>query len=478
MIIGRGEELEALEAEYAKTRPNTYAMYGRRRVGKTTILTEFCKDKPSIFLTGYTQDADAMLNDMAEEIGTFLGRKVEVDNSGDIFRLLSTISSDRKVVVVIDELPDMVRLCPAVPSQLRTFIDTKMKGLNMMIIVCGSSISSMVEELNDGEGPLFERFPIQMKVLPLRYRDARKLNPDLTEEDRIRIYCIAGGIPLYHLEFGSDPPEAGIKRMFLGRTPWGLNETTNLVSMELNPREKYMDILVAIHGGSGLKEISMNSNIPESKCSVMLDKLIFLGIVRKDVCYGMKKRTLYRISDGMIAFCFEVIQRYSSRREFFDADKTYENIREEVASFYGHRFEEVCKEYIADKYDCRSIENWWGSVPVFQNGHMVIGDDGKVVTEDGDIDIVATVRSEGANRMVLGECKFTNKPVGRKELDTLIARGDSLKEKAVEKRYVLFSRSGFSDSFRDYIGELTEPTVDLIDMEMMEEWANSPKNDG
>ena len=280
MIIGREEELKALEERYVQPRSNTYAIYGRRRVGKTTLLSEFCKDKPSIFLTGYTQDANAMLHDMAVELGSFLGREVKVEDSGDIFRILSTISSERKVVVVIDEFPDMVRLCPATPSQLRTFIDTGMKDLNLMMIVCGSSISSMMEELNDGEGPLFERFPIQMKILPLRYTDARKLNPDLPEEDRIRIYCIAGGIPLYHLEFGSDPPEAGIKRMFLGRTPWGLNETNNLVSMELQPSEKYMDILAAIHGGSTLNEISMNSNIPESKCSTMLNKLIFLGIVR------------------------------------------------------------------------------------------------------------------------------------------------------------------------------------------------------
>lgn len=476
MIIGREEELKALEERYVQPRSNTYAIYGRRRVGKTTLLSEFCKDKPSIFLTGYTQDANAMLHDMAVELGSFLGREVKVEDSGDIFRILSTISSERKVVVVIDEFPDMVRLCPATPSQLRTFIDTGMKDLNLMMIVCGSSISSMMEELNDGEGPLFERFPIQMKILPLRYTDARKLNPDLPEEDRIRIYCIAGGIPLYHLEFGSDPPEAGIKRMFLGRTPWGLNETNNLVSMELQPSEKYMDILAAIHGGSTLNEISMNSNIPESKCSTMLNKLIFLGIVRKDVCYGMKKRTLYRIDDGMIGFCLEVVQRYSNRREFFDADKAYENIRDEISSFYGHRFEDICKEYVVDNYDCRSIENWWGSVPLFRNGRMIIGDDGKVVTEDGDIDIVATARSDGANCLVLGECKFTNKPVGRKELDTLIARGDSLKERAVEKRYVLFSRSGFSDSFRDYIDEHPELRVDLVDMETMGMWAESGKD--
>ena len=237
-----------------------------------------------------------------------------------------------------------------------------------------------------------------------------------------------------------------------------------------------MDILAAIHGGSTLNEISMNSNIPESKCSTMLNKLIFLGIVRKDVCYGMKKRTLYRIDDGMIGFCLEVVQRYSNRREFFDADKAYENIRDEISSFYGHRFEDICKEYVVDNYDCRSIENWWGSVPLFRNGRMIIGDDGKVVTEDGDIDIVATARSDGANCLVLGECKFTNKPVGRKELDTLLARGDSLKERAVEKRYVLFSRSGFSDSFRDYIDEHPELRVDLVDMETMGMWAESGKD--
>lgn len=473
MFIGREKELKALEHEYSKPGSNTYAVYGRRRVGKTALLLEFCKRKPSIFLTGYQNYEHDMFRYMEEAISDYLGEKATINESGDLFRILSSIKTEEKIVVVVDEFPDMARLCPATPSQLRTFIDTKMGDLNMMMIICGSSISAMLEELNDGGGPLFGRFPIQVKILPLKYTEARKLNPGLSEEDRMRVFCISGGLPSYHIGFGSDTPEAGIKRMFLGVSPWGLIDTNGLTAMELNPHRKYSEILSNIHSGSTASAIAAESKMGEAECIRLLNNLIFLGMVRKDVCFGMKKRTLYRISDGMIDFCYEIIRRYSCRMDFFDEDRAYENIREEVSSFYGHRFEEICKEYVADNYECRTIEDWWGAAPVFQNGIMVRDDDGKVVTEDGDIDIVARARSGDVNYLLLGECKFTNKPVGRKELETLIMRSESLNERSIEKRYVLFSRSGFSDSLRDYLDEHSKPVVDLVDMDTMERWAES-----
>ena len=98
--------------------------------------------------------------------------------------------------------------------------------------------------------------------------------------------------------------------------------------------------------------------------------------------------------------------------------------------------------------------------------------DGKAVTEDGDIDLVALV-DDGFERLLLGECKFTNKPVGRNEVDTLKARADVIREWPGNRRFIVFSRSGFSDYLKEHLEDEPDPGLRIVDMDDMREWAES-----
>lgn len=472
-LIGRSAELRALEDIYSREKPKTCAIYGRRRVGKTALLRKFCEDKPNLFLTVEGSDDETVLESLSYQIGEYLNDDTfRLDTARDLVRFLDTLQPSEKMVVVIDEFPDLAKHHPSFPSILRTFIDMKLDDRNMMLIVCGSSISGMIKELNDGDGPLFNRFMLQLRVKPLPYIEARKLNPGLPEEDRMRIYAIASGIPLYHIMFGSDPPDIGIKKLFIGPAPWAELEADRVISLELKPTERYDAILGRIRGGETFTRLMESTGLNRPLCAQALKELMLLGFVRKDTCFGMKKKILYRIDDGLLAFRYDVLKRYGEKVNRLDADEAYAMIKQDVNTFYGHRFERICAEYIQSTERCMSIGPWWGSVPQMVAGMMKRDENGKVVTEEGDLDIVAVV-DDGLQRLLVGECKFTNKPVGRNEVDLLKERADVIREWPANRRYVIFSRSGFSDHLRNHLEDCPDPDLKLVTMDDMEKWAEA-----
>ncbi len=472
-LIGREIELKALEDLYSRDRPKTCAIYGRRRVGKTALLKKFCEGKPNLYLTVEGSDEKAVLESLSCQIGEQLGDDgFQLSTARDFVRFIDSLEPEKKMVVVIDEFPELAKHHPSFPSILRTFIDTKLDDKDLMLIVCGSSISAMIAELNDGEGALFNRFMLQMRVRPLPYREARKLNPGLSEEDRMRIYAIASGIPLYHIMFGNDSPETGIKKLFMGPAPWAELEADNVLSLELRPVERYDAVLGRIRGGETFTKIMESTGLPRAVCAQALKELMLLGLVRKDVCFGTKKKILYRIDDGLLAFRYDVLKKHGDKIHGWDADRTYAMIKQDVDSFYGHRFERICAEYIQSTESCISIGSWWGSVPEMVAGKMMRDENGKAVTEEGDLDIVAVV-DDGFQRLLVGECKFTNKPVGRKEVDLLKGRADVIREWPANRRFIIFSRSGFSDYLRSHLEEEPDPELKLVTIDDMERWAES-----
>ena len=265
-FIGRKEELAQLERYFNSDTINTCAIFGRRRVGKSALIDRFCEDKPSVKFNLSGTDPEKMLDHIAMDISKYTGDSLESVRSGirDFDGLIMFLASMRPVertVIVLDELPDAVNCFKDVPASLMRYIDGDMKNQNVFLIVCGSSISAMTRELNDSKKPLFQRFPIQMQLLPMPYDDARRFHPGLSEDDIIRMYAIASGIPLYHkLMSAYDSPRDAIIDLLLGETPPLFNESRNLLSMEVSPESTYNTILTLLGGGTtDVKELAEKS---------------------------------------------------------------------------------------------------------------------------------------------------------------------------------------------------------------------------
>ena len=480
-FIGRKEELEQLERYFNSDTINTCAIFGRRRVGKSALIDRFCEDKPNIKFNLSGTDSEKMLDHIAMDISRHTGDDPESVRSGirdfdDLVRFLSSLEPTEQTVVVLDELPDAVSCFKDVSASLMRYIDGDMKNQNVFLIVCGSSISAMMRELNDSKRPLFQRFPIQMQLLPMPYDDARRFHAGLPEDDIVRMYSIASGIPLYHkLMSAYDSPRDAIMDLLLGETPPLFNEARSLLSIEVSPESTYNSILTLMgRGTSDVKELAEKSELSKTRCREVLDDLRFLGIVAERRSYGKAKKTQeFYIKDGFLDFFYSIMAGNEALLEW-DREDAYETLRGKIESFYGRRFEEVCAQYIRSTERCRWVGKWWGKVPIRdEDGALVRNEDGKMATTDTDIDIVANVVRGDAVFTVMAECKFTKWRCGENELRELMEVSEKALLGGENVLYFIFSRSGFTQKLIETADIRSDLRIKLISLDDIREWAES-----
>ena len=473
-FIGRSRELSRLNELYEMPRSNTCAVFGRRIIGKTTLLHRFCEGKPSLFVTAPGISPELTWNALSRKLSRSLGREVRIDDTYDLIDAFCSLDNDRKTAIVLDEFPLLAEVDPSAPPVLKEFIDHEMKEHDLMLILCGSSMRAMGEHLNDGDAPLFRRFPVQIRLDPLTYPESRGFHPGLTEEDMIRMYSVCSGIPAYHEYMSGMSVRNGISSGFMEEPALLRTEAENVMSMELKPKDAYGSILAAMRDGEAKVTSMMNvTGYSRQTCLNAMENLVTLGTVRKEICYGKTNKQKFVLTDGFIDFNYEVIAGTEPYNRFTRDEDTFDTFQDRIASFFDHRFEEVCRQYVSGTEKCRWIGKWWGSVPRLEDGAIVRDESGKAVTDDTDIDIVAEAMNGVNVDLILCECKFTRRKTGMRELEELVNRGMSVRKGHQNKRYILFSRSGFTDDLIEYLEDHPGLRAKLVGMDDIRKWAES-----
>ena len=478
-FIGRKRELSRLEEYYSSEYPQTCAIYGRRRCGKTSLVQEFCKDKPHLSIDLQGTSAEGILRQIADSLAEFTGKprdgfREEIREFSDLIEFLKTLEPEERLVVFLDELPDAVDKLDEVAPLLKKYIDDRLKRQNIFLIVCGSSISGMIREINGEDRPLFQRFPVQLRVRPLSYPESRLFHPEFDEADRIRAYAIASGIPQYHLLLKGPSLEEGIKRNFLGDIAPLRLESDSFLAREFPGWTVHERVISSIaNGASTLKVIAEKTDMSKTNCSDILRRLELVDIVDRRIPYGKsEKSTKFRISDGFVSFQYEVINRNLSLAQSNNVDEAYELMGEDISSFYGHRFEDVCMQYLADTRMCRWTGNWEGRVPVLdEDGSVEKDESGRILTEDADIGIVAKVVDGEMRYVVAGECKFTRRRSGVNEYRELVRRASHAIKDSDNVRYIMFSRSSFTDELVEMAEDRPGLRLELVTLEDISAWA-------
>ncbi|MCL1810778.1 MAG: ATP-binding protein [Methanomassiliicoccaceae archaeon] len=435
-LIGREKELDWLNGLFSKRGPETCAVYGRRRVGKTALLTQFCADKEAFFFTasqGSTEE-DTLRN-FTEAMGLFAGHDVGgAKTFSGALRKFGDLIGERKTVMVIDEFPYLTRSLPGSASDLQAFIDRGMKSTNLFLIVCGSSISAMRSEIDDKEKPLMGRFMNRTELKPLPFSECRKFHTGLSDTENMAFYMVLGGVPMYHRMTEGRTFEEAVTDGFLSGFPFLSEEALSIIYRELPRSDDILKILDAIAGGAVVqKEIVEKTGIAQSLCSIHLSSMEFLGIIGKDTpMANSPKRPVYRIHDSLLSFYFSLIRKRPAFAGGADPKVAFERLEQMIDSHLGHEFEKVCREYLASKIPCVEIGRWWGR----------IGD------EDTDIDIVAIATDGKMDCTVFAECKYSKWAVERSVLEKLKYRSQYAKG-TMNCRYVLFSRSGFDKDLQE-----------------------------
>lgn len=468
MFVGRETELKFLNERYMEKSGQLIVLYGRRRVGKTETLREFCRDKPHVFFS-CTQTTDRVqLRNFSVRMlkeGIPAGKYIsEFEDWEKALRaVLDLPYGEKKKLLVIDEFPYMCRGNRSIPSVLQNLWDSELRDSNVMIILCGSAMSFIEKELLAEKNPLYGRATGIYKMKEMGFYDAVKFFPHYSARDKVLAYAVLGGIPHYLKQWS---PELSIgeniKRNILTKGCVLYSEVEFLLHQELRETSIYNSIIEAVAlGSTRLNDISQKSLVEDtSKTSVYLKNLIELGIVEREFSVDAKlkehansNRGIYRLTDNFFRFWYAFGFGNYSQLEDGDADGVYEYvIKPALHEFTSYAFEDVCREFVRGmqkknqlSFRYAKMGRWMGKTTVRDEKAV----NGLRIAET-EIDILCIDRN--AEEYLVGECKFKGTPFSYSEYLNTMAKLTPLKKKA-EFHYALFSENGFDKRIIDSAAE-------------------------
>lgn len=443
IFIGREKELAELNDLYAQNKFQLFVLYGRRRVGKTTLLNEFCKNKPSIFYSAEQSNSKLNLEKFSKLVFDFY-REDTLEPFSSWENALTYINErqkDNRLILVIDEFPYLVKKNRALLSELQHLIDHKLKNSNLFIVLCGSYMGFMEKEVLGSKSPLFGRRTGQLHMKPFSYQTSIQFLDGFSNEDKLKLYGAFGGTPLYLQQVNNnDSFEDNIKKAFLRVTAYLYEEPLLLLRQEVQEPGVYSAIIEAIASGyTKANEISTKVGEDSAKCIKYIQTLCELGILYKETPFGEKessRKSIYGISDLMFRFWYRYVFANRTLIETGAQQAVWEKrIEPDYNSYMGIVFEKVCADYlISQNADGKmpilftSIGRWWGTNPKTHGQE--------------EIDLIAC----DGNDYLICECKWRNEKTDSAVLDGLKAKADVFNKNRDNTWYILFSKSGFTDS--------------------------------
>lgn len=446
MFYCREEELRVMNRRYEKGRFECIVLYGRRRVGKTALINEFCKGKPTIYFSALNASSQENLEALSKAIDTFRNPESSsvptYRSYGDALDAITALAAEKRLVFVIDEYPYLAKAEKSISSRLQHIIDHQWQSSRIYLVLCGSSMSFMENQVLGYESPLYGRRTAQFKLQALTYRETAVFHPKLSASDQALLYGVTGGIPHYinKLEVENNLDEALLENLF-NTSGYLFEEPENLLKQELREPAIYNSVICAVAGGaSRSNEISTKVGVESGVCAKYLKVLLDLGILKKETPITEKpgRQTIYTIEDNFFRFWYRFVPRNMSvisagrmRQVYAKAVKPY------YPDYMGLVFEKMCREYLLRYAEdlpilLRDVGQWWGTDP----GQR----------KEVQIDIVGTPVEGG--EYLIGSCKYRNEKIGIEELE-LLRRYASVFRTNGNFHYYIFSKGGFTPALQD-----------------------------
>jgi len=439
VFINREVELAFLEQKWNEPKAQFIVLWGKRRVGKTELTRQFIKGKPHVYFLSESTNEKEQLSRLSQSLGRFFGEPL-LETRGftgweECFSYVK--AKDRRFVLVIDEFPYLIYSNPAVTSLFQKAWDEYWSGGNIFLILLGSSISMMENEVMGYRSPLYGRRTGQWRVDPMRFEEIGRFRKGKTFDDRISHFAVAGGIPAYWLMF--DPKAAfedNLKNGVLRKGEMLYDEVEFILREELREPRYYFALLQAIaQGKRKLSEIVNATGMTQPVANKYLGVLADLKIVERELPVTEKmplksKKGLYRIIDEFFRFWFRFVFTRRGELEMGRIGEVMTDIHKGLPGHLGGVYENVAAETVRAHtrlfFPFSAVGRWW---------------------EKGEeIDVVGV--NEDLDSILFCEVKWSTKPIGTDIYEDLKRKALQVEWGSPKRKefFCLFGKKGFTEA--------------------------------
>ena len=458
-FFGRREELAELERRFKSGRFELGVVYGSRRIGKTSLLKKFVKDKASF----YFQAKESNELDNRTAFSLAVNRLIGVPYNfvypsySDGFDALLKYADGKPFVIVIDEVAFIAGSDKGFLSELQYNVDHKFKDTEVKLILSGSTISFMVDILKNKRGPLFQRSTFVMNLKKLVYSEALEFFDGLSADETIRYLSIFGERPFY-LEMidKSRSFDENVINLLFSRYGNLVDAPDKVLPSASKDQNTYNTILKAIaHRKRTNKEIAEYIGKDPNYVAAYLPRLIDNEIIEKRESFNKnQKMNYYEISDNLIRFWYRFV--FDNREEILtDMGRViYSAYKEDIDLFVSAGFEDVALSYLTEKNVKGELEYYYEVIRGYKVDNSKLG-------RSIELDGLAKGIGKAKDRLLVAECKYRQKKLSLAVLDHL---KESLSIFPAEHYDIyLFSKTGFADD----ILSVDDPQIRLITIEDM-----------
>lgn len=419
-FVDRIEETARLRDALSREKSSLVVVYGRRRLGKSTLIKRVLSDGDVYFLADRSegQHQRILLAKVVAQVFPDFD-KLTYPDWESLFRAVN-YRTDKRFTLCLDEFPYLVEQSPELPSVLQKLVDEKQLKYNL--VLCGSSQNMMYGLFLDSTAPLYGRADEIMRLTPIRLPYIQEAL-DLDAVSSVEEYAVWGGVPRYwELRENRNSLSDALWHNILSINGTLYEEPIKLFQDDVKDIVKTSTIMSYIGSGANrLSEIAARCNEPATNLSRPLKKLIDLGFLEKDVPFGIDeknaKKSLYKIADPFMAFYYQFVVPNRSFIELGRRLPLEQALAAHFPEYVSMHWEKLCRDAVTGNMVNGIVygkaKRWWGPV---------LNEDKK--PEQIEIDVMA--ESLDKKYLLVGECKWTNHENGKQLTAELLRKANLL----------------------------------------------------
>lgn len=421
-------------------------IYGRKRIGKSELIKQVLRESPvkSIYYECKQTTEPNNMDNLAVLISEcFHFPKPSFSSLEELLNDLFQHAEGEPLILVLDEYPYLRETTVGLDSILQSLIDKYRDSSELKLILCGSYVYIM-KSLLESQNPLYGRVDLTIDLKQMDYYESAMFYPSFSNEDKVRLYSVFGGIPYYNkliderlsvkeniIELIASPGARleNEVEMYLRSEIAKINNVNEVFEALAKGFSKFHDLLSQSHVSSGPTLIDV------------LKRLIKMEVVQKEAPINdekNKRKSGYHIIDNLSLFYYRYIYRFSSQLSIMDPEVFYARYIEHdfETDYVPHLFESICKQYLIRQNRLGKL-----AIPFEKIGKYYYDD--PITRTNGEFDIV-TQDPEG---YIFYEAKFRKAPLTQSMIEQEIEQVKAARLDCY--RYGFFSRSGFESKPSD-----------------------------